>query len=228
MSGVEEGHDREDAAVGGPVVDQAEFGEHRRMCAITVRSDRNRVAAREALEWPSATRPSTSTSRGVRASSAGTGGADQRADDLGVDRAPAIGHAPQRVVELREVQDPVLEQVAEPGCADQVEAFPQLDVLRQQQDAHLGTVSADPRGRAGSVGLQLAAASGCPRSPRPAAGRHGASIESASPTAATTSCPASASSRTRPSRNSIESSPTTTRIRAPPPPSCRHLAARRS
>ena len=61
---------------------------------------------------------------------------------------------PQGVGELREVQDPILEQIAEPGRADQVEALAQLDVLRKQQDAHVGTGHADPSSRAGSVGLQ--------------------------------------------------------------------------
>jgi hypothetical protein len=67
------------------------------------------------FERPSAMSPSTSRSRGLSSSS----GSSRRRrpssarDDLGVERAAALAHAPDGVDEALEVGDAVLEQVAD-------------------------------------------------------------------------------------------------------------------
>ena len=68
-----------------------------------------------ALERPSAIRPSTSRSRGVRAAERGRGAptGDELGDHLRVHRGAAAGDAADGVDELGGVGDPVLQQVAD-------------------------------------------------------------------------------------------------------------------
>src|SRR5581483_445625 len=75
-------------------------------------------------------------------------GVQQAADDFGVERGAARGDPRDRVGELGDVGDPVLEQVTDPAGAggEQVGGVPGLDVLGKHQDAHARVVAAD-RGR---------------------------------------------------------------------------------
>ena len=89
-----------------------------------------------ALERPSAMRPSTSRSRGVRVSrprAAGPG--EDLGDDLGVDHRAAAGHAAEGVEELVHVRHAVLEHVAEAAhvAGEQLPGVPLLHVLREDQ-----------------------------------------------------------------------------------------------
>ena len=119
---------------------------------------------------------------------------------------------------MRDVEDALLEQVADPlrVLLEQPHRVARLDVLRQDQHADLGDArpgsAAPPQGprRCGS------AACGCRRSPRPAACRGPAAVgrRRRRPGRRPRS-PASSSRRTMPSRVSITSSATTTRMGAP-------------
>src|SRR6478735_12296732 len=81
--------------------------------------------------------------RGERVDGLGRALADQGPDDLRVDGTSAVRYATQGVLELGQVQDAVLEQVAKPWRPDQLATLAALDVLRQQQDAHIWAVAAD-------------------------------------------------------------------------------------
>jgi hypothetical protein len=61
----------------------------------------------------------------------------------------------QRVVELVQVEYPVLEQVAESGCAHQRGAVPELDVLGEEQDTDARIFLVDRHGGSRSVGLMV-------------------------------------------------------------------------
>ena len=168
------------------------------------------------LDLPSAIAASTSRSRGVssRAVRSPRRRPEHPADDLGVERAAAGGHALHGVDERRHVADPLLEQVADPlgTVADQVQRVALLVELREHEDAgvrQLGRAAPSPRAGRRPRG---AAASGRRRRRR----RGGAPASCAGsprrrPDCATTSNPASASSRAMPSRRRTSSSPITMR-----------------
>jgi hypothetical protein len=79
--------------------------------------------------------------------------ADQRLDDLGVQGDASAGDPVQRVVELVQVEYPVLEQIAESGCAHQLGAVPELDVLGEEQDTDAGIFLVARHAGSRSVGL---------------------------------------------------------------------------
>src|SRR4051812_10370381 len=74
--------------------------------------------------------------------------ADQRGDDLRVECRPAGGDARGRVEEVRDVEDAVLEQVAEAALGGEPDGARQLDVLREHEHAHVRVCGADPARRA--------------------------------------------------------------------------------
>ena len=159
----------------------------------------------------------TSRSRSVRSSS-GTlrpPPADELGDDLGVDDRAALGDPSDRVGEVVEVVDTVLEQVADAAgsVGDQPEGEGRLDVLGQDEDADRRPVLGPDRlGGPQTLRRCASAASGCRRSRRPAAARGlRRAAASASPAWATTSNPASTRSRAIPSRRRRESSARTRR-----------------
>ena len=143
-------------------------------------------------------------------------GAEQAGDDLGVEGGAARRDPGDRVDELADVGDAVLEQVADAAAsrdAQQVGRVPGLDVLGEHQMPTRGVGAADgDRGPQALVGV---------------AGRHpdvddrdvgsaatAASRASASPTAATISWPRSARISVRPARITAESSAMTMRMRS--------------
>ena len=75
---------------------------------------------------------------------------EQLRDDFGIERAAARGHPVQRVEELGDVRNPVLEQVADavraPG--DQLGGVPLLHPLGQDEHADVRPAVADHQGRA--------------------------------------------------------------------------------
>ena len=75
---------------------------------------------------------------------------EQLRDDFGIERAAARGHPVQRVEELGDVRDPVLEQVADPLRApgDQLGGVPLLDPLGQDEHAGVRPAVPDHQGRA--------------------------------------------------------------------------------
>ncbi len=122
-------------------------------CVSTVRSVSHSRRAMPTLVRPSAISASTSRSRGVsRASGSSLATrAEQRRDHLGVEGGAARGDPAQRVEEVVDVEDPVLEQVAEAAPGDQLDRVPGLDVLGEQHDGQVGLPLAEVRGRAGAV-----------------------------------------------------------------------------
>jgi hypothetical protein len=70
---------------------------------------------------------------------------EQLGDDLGVEHRPTGGNPLQRVAEIGEGGDAVLEQVADAAApvGEQVGRVRLLDVLRQHQDTRLGHLAAD-------------------------------------------------------------------------------------
>jgi hypothetical protein len=84
---------------------------------------------------------------------ASRGAAEHPAHHFGVEHGAAAGHAPERVRELVEVGDPVLEQVADAArvVADQLERVGRLDVLAEHEHADLGVRPPDRHGRAEAV-----------------------------------------------------------------------------
>ena len=90
---------------------------------------------------PSAISASTSRSRGESSSSALTGPrrADQRRDDLRVERRAAVGDAPGGVEEVVDVEHAVLEQVAEAAAGrHELDDVAGLDVLGEHEHAGAG------------------------------------------------------------------------------------------
>ena len=125
------------------------------MWVSTVRSVSHSRRAIPTLVRPSAISASTSRSRAVSEASgpAGAVHADQPRHHLRVERRPAGGHPSQCVEKVIDVEDAVLEQVAEPSTGHQLDRVPGLDVLRQQHDAELGVLGADgPRRPSAIVG----------------------------------------------------------------------------
>ena len=87
---------------------------------------------------PSAISESTSRSRGESSSSAlhRARRADQRRDDLRVERRAAVGDAARGVEEVVDVEHPVLEQVAEAAAGgDELDDVAGLDVLGEHEHA---------------------------------------------------------------------------------------------
>ncbi len=80
---------------------------------------------------------------------------DELRDDLGVERRATPRDPAQRIEELVDVEDPVLEQVAEPARGDQVERRPGLDVLGQQHDPEIRVVGAQVAGGPRAVGSRV-------------------------------------------------------------------------
>ena len=72
---------------------------------------------------------------------------EQRGDDLGVECGASVGDSCDGAEEVRDVQHPVLEQVAEPAQSGELDAVGGLDVLRKEQDAQVW-----PRGFEGGGG----------------------------------------------------------------------------
>ncbi len=110
-------------------------------CFSTARSVTTRAAAMPELDIPSAIRWSTSRSRGVNEprTSRAAAGAQQLGDDLGIERGSARPDPDQRVDELADVGDAVLEQVPDtagrPG--EQLGGVTRLDVLREHEHADI-------------------------------------------------------------------------------------------
>ncbi len=139
---------------------------------------------------------------------------DELGDDLGIDDRAATGDASDRVGEVLEVVDTILEQVAHPAGAvgDQAEGERRVDILGQDEHADgLAMLVADRLGGAEAlvgvgrwhpdVGDRDVRVVLADRSEEPVA----------SPAWATTSKPASPSNRAMPSRRSTESSASTIR-----------------
>ena len=99
--------------------------------------------------------------------------AEQARDDLGVERAAALPHAPHRVDEALEVGDAVLEQVADAlGVrGEQLHRVALLDVLREDEHADAGVALAGSRPPPAVPRRCASAACGRPRSRRPACAR---------------------------------------------------------
>ena len=172
------------------------------------------------LPSPSAIRASTSRSRGLSRSSRVSGRVrvKQLRDDLRVDGRAAVRHPVQRVEELLDPADPLLEQVAEPGDAAGEQLGGEAPARRRR------TARARP-GRAGGAG---------PRPPRRSPRRCGSAASvrrrwrrpglcasmasrtpSAVPAVATTSSASARSSSASPSRSSGSSSAITIRMAGP-------------
>ena len=77
------------------------------------------------------------------------GGAQELGDHFGVQRRPPDATRTERLDEVADVGDPVLEQVADPGriVGQQLGRVAGLDVLREQQDAQALVWSRAARGR---------------------------------------------------------------------------------
>ncbi|MBP3076138.1 hypothetical protein WP39_01405 [Streptomyces sp. 604F] len=149
----------------------------------------------------------------------GTGGADdQPSHDLRVDGRAAGVDALQGVEELLDLGDPVLEEVADPfgTVRDELCGVSAFQVLREDENAHLGPAAADLDG--GSHALVGVGGGGIRMSVTTTSGGFAAtslSSDSAVPTAARTTWPSSARRRTRPSLSRVESSARMTRTAAP-------------
>ena len=100
---------------------------------------------------PSAIAASTSRSRGVSVVERIVGAArdHELGDDLGVERGPAAGDPPQGVHELADVDDPVLEEVADAArpVGEELGRVLPLDVLAQDEDRGAGHPPAGLDGR---------------------------------------------------------------------------------
>ena len=86
---------------------------------------------------------------------AGAAAAEHAADDLGIERAAAGGHALHGVDEARDVADALLEQVSDPlgAFADQVERVALLIELRQHEDARVRQLGPQLHRRAQAIVL---------------------------------------------------------------------------
>ena len=119
-------------------------------CFSTARSV---TKSRSAIAWfdrPSAISSSTSRSRGGQLLERVVGAlpTHELADDGGVERRAAVGHAAHGRAELLEIGDAVLEQVADALGArlEERHRVPGLDVLREQEHADRGMPLADLAG----------------------------------------------------------------------------------
>ena len=181
----------------------------------------NSRAAIAPFESPSATRPRTSRSRGVKSASGSSRrcAAEEARDDRRVDDRLSVGDPPQRVDEDRDVEDALLEQVADPlrVLLEQPQRVARLDVVREEEHADRRDARCADllRGDEALVGVRRRHADVDDRDVRPLEADLPRSALAASSTWATTSTFASSSRRTIPSRVSIVSSATTTRTGAP-------------
>ena len=91
------------------------------MCLATAASVTTSARAIAAFDRPSAMSESTSRSRGVSRADRVPPPPEQLADDLGIDGRAAIGDPGQRVHELLDPPDPVLEQIADAASTAGVE-----------------------------------------------------------------------------------------------------------
>ena len=147
-----------------------------KMLAIWASTVFRAIPSRSPIAWfdrPSAISARTSRSRSVRSSS---GTRERRPtstrDDRRIDDRTSLRDPSDRVGEILEVGDPVLEQVADASgaIAHQAQRERRLHVLGEHQDAD--ALSRAPRGSPGRhAALRRcgSAASGCQRSPRPEA-----------------------------------------------------------
>ena len=185
------------------------------MCFSVAPSVMLRSLAIPTFVRPSAIAASTSRSRGVSADERVVGAvADHElGDDLGIERRAAAGDAAQRVHELGDVADAVLEQVADAAGAvgEQLGRVLPLDVLAEHEDRRAGHAPARlDRGPEPLVALAR-------RHPDVDDGHVRPMLDdrrdeaSPSPTLATTVPPDSSMRRAMPSRMSAESSAMTTR-----------------
>ena len=165
---------------------------------------------------PSAIAASTSRSRGVSADERVVGAvADHElGDDLGIERRAAASDPPQRVHELADVADAVLEQVADAAgpVGEQLRRVLPLDVLAEHEDrrARHAPAGLDRRPQA-LVALGRRHPHVDDRHVGPVRRRRPRRTTAPSPTFATTVPPDSSISRAMPSRMSAESSAMTTR-----------------
>ena len=141
---------------------------------------------------------------------------EQPRDDLRVERRPAFRDALRCGQELSDLEHPVLEQVAEASERHELDRVGRLDVLGQDEDAHVRMRGLDLACRPGALVGVRRAASGCRPRRGPGGSGHGAGETPRRPPATpTTSWPRSANSRPRPSRSSAWSSAIMTRTAAP-------------
>ena len=175
-----------------------------------MRSVTNSAAAIARLDRPSATRASTSRSRSVSSASGSSRRRrpNSRATIVGSITRLALGDPAQRVDEHRDVEDALLEQVADAlgVLLEQPQRVARLDVLGEHQHADVGVLGADPLRRDQAlVGVGRR---------HPDVDDRGVRAARAGPAAAalgvaawpTTSTPASVSRRAMPSRVSMTSS----------------------
>ena len=191
-----------------------------RTCVSTVFGLRKSVLQMPSLEWPSAISASTSRSRSVSSSSglSSRGRPTSRATIVGSRTHSPSSMRSQRVDEHGDVRDALLEQVA--GALgvllEQAHRVARLEVVREHEHADLGMRAADLlRGDEALVGVRRRHRDVDDRDVRARqldASRRARRRVAALPT---TSSPASASSRARPSRRSVSSSAITTRTAAP-------------
>ena len=116
------------------------------MCFSTAPTVSTSDSAMPAFDRPSAISASTSRSRGVSSSSGPSSRRlrEQLGDDLGVERGAAAGDPLDRLQEVGDVHDPVLEQVADPAAAvgEQLLGVGRLDVLGDDQHRRPGRLPA--------------------------------------------------------------------------------------
>jgi hypothetical protein len=77
--------------------------------------------------------------------------ADQSCDDFGVECSPTGGDATQGVEEVVDVEDPVLEQIAEPAARGKLDRVVCFQVFGEQHDSELGEVFAELSGRSCAI-----------------------------------------------------------------------------
>ena len=169
------------------------------------------------LEWPSATSASTSRSRAVSSSSGSRRRRppEQPGDDRGVDHGLAVGDAAQRVDQDGDVEDALLEQVADAlgVVLEQAHRVARLDVLGQHAARRCRGAPRGSAARRRAPRRCASAACGCRRSRRRAGARRPAAAARRRPRPAPTPRRRRRSSRrTMPSRVSMTSSATTTRM----------------
>ena len=121
------------------------------VCASTVRSVTKRRAAIAWFDMPSAMSPSTSRSLAVKSASGSSRppAADESRDDRGVDDRLALRQTPQSVDEDGNVEDALLEQVADAfrEFLDQPHRIACLDVLGEDENGCLWLLGPDCLGR---------------------------------------------------------------------------------
>src|SRR5580700_8861275 len=118
-------------------------------CFSTARSEITRVPAMAPFVLPSAIRERTSCSLGVRVSEVigAPAGAQDVRDDFGVEGGAAGCHPAQRVDELADIADAVLEQVSDAGgtaagCrSKELSGVARLNVLGENQHSGAGMVT---------------------------------------------------------------------------------------